>query len=507
MATTNKNKITTFKSGQTIVTSEFLNSLYQSQNGETASGNEAYGHKHDGQRLDGHAQKINLEDDVDGLLSAEKIDGNIVSQISLSNTGSGVLIGDSLINPDGPSGSINIVAGNGIEIESDADNRTITFKSSADEVTYTLSSITVQGGSGVRLSSNGTNQDVLIKQGSNISVSKNLAGEIVISSLNTTYSLSGQTIAGGALIRLTDSSLLTDDLKLESGNNITIQRISADVITISATVPSVPLTTKGDLLVYGDAGNARLAAGSNGKILSANSATATGLEWTDSISFPTTTAGDLIVHNGSTNIRLPVGVNGQVLKVNTSLQEKLEWSTDQVGGDVTGPSSATNNAIVRFDLATGKLIKNSAFTIDDAGSMSGLDIKATGTLTSQTKFDYQSTLYAPATQRYGTEADLQAAINSGSGRYFVAFSDNQNSIYNIALAAPGASQARRVITISNVGLGKINLTSTGFFIAPFASNGLQAIQLKSGDWVELIAATSTNWLVVCGGTVPSYSVV
>jgi len=34
-------------------------------------------------------------------------------------------------------------------------------------------------------------------------------------------------------------------------------------------------------------------------------------------------------------------------------------------GDVVGPSSATDNAIVRFDSTTGKLIQNSAVTIDD----------------------------------------------------------------------------------------------------------------------------------------------
>ena len=38
-------------------------------------------------------------------------------------------------------------------------------------------------------------------------------------------------------------------------------------------------------------------------------------------------------------------------------------------GDVSGPASATDNAIARFDLATGKLIQNSNVTIDDSGSV------------------------------------------------------------------------------------------------------------------------------------------
>jgi hypothetical protein len=43
------------------------------------------------------------------------------------------------------------------------------------------------------------------------------------------------------------------------------------------------------------------------------------------------------------------------------------------GGDVVGPSSATDNAIVRFDGATGKLVQNSVVTIaDSTGDMSGV---------------------------------------------------------------------------------------------------------------------------------------
>lgn len=39
-------------------------------------------------------------------------------------------------------------------------------------------------------------------------------------------------------------------------------------------------------------------------------------------------------------------------------------------GDVSGPGSATDNAVARFDQGTGKLIQNSLVTIDDAGNIS-----------------------------------------------------------------------------------------------------------------------------------------
>ena len=48
-----------------------------------------------------------------------------------------------------------------------------------------------------------------------------------------------------------------------------------------------------------------------------------------------------------------------------------DWNTfnNKGGGDVVGPASATDNAIARYDLTTGKLIQNSTVTIDDNGNV------------------------------------------------------------------------------------------------------------------------------------------
>jgi hypothetical protein len=51
-------------------------------------------------------------------------------------------------------------------------------------------------------------------------------------------------------------------------------------------------------------------------------------------------------------------------------------------GDVVGPASATDNALARFDLTTGKLIQNSVGILSDAGALSGItDISASGSIT------------------------------------------------------------------------------------------------------------------------------
>jgi hypothetical protein len=45
------------------------------------------------------------------------------------------------------------------------------------------------------------------------------------------------------------------------------------------------------------------------------------------------------------------------------------WSTPSGAGDVSGPASATDNAIARFDLATGKIIQNSLVIVADDGAI------------------------------------------------------------------------------------------------------------------------------------------
>jgi hypothetical protein len=40
-------------------------------------------------------------------------------------------------------------------------------------------------------------------------------------------------------------------------------------------------------------------------------------------------------------------------------------------GDVVGPAGSSDNAVARFDLATGKLIQNSVVLVSDLGVMTG----------------------------------------------------------------------------------------------------------------------------------------
>ena len=102
----------------------------------------------------------------------------------------------------------------------------------------------------------------------------------------------------------------------------------------------------------------------------------------------TPTNGQLLIGNGS-GFTLASLTQGSGITITPSSGGITIAATGGGGtGDVVGPASSTDNAIVRFDGLTGKLIQNSAATIADttgditAGKYNGLTVStSTGTLT------------------------------------------------------------------------------------------------------------------------------
>lgn len=78
-------------------------------------------------------------------------------------------------------------------------------------------------------------------------------------------------------------------------------------------------------------------------------------------------------------------VNGMLIYNTTANRfEKYEngaWAATSgaAGGDMFGPASSTDNAIVRFDGAGGKTAQNSAATIDDSGNIAANNLSGTNT--------------------------------------------------------------------------------------------------------------------------------
>lgn len=110
---------------------------------------------------------------------------------------------------------------------------------------------------------------------------------------------------------------------------------------------------------------------------------------------------------------------------------QLLASSSGASGDVVGPASATDNAVVRFDGTTGKLVQNSAVTIADT----------TGDITGG-KYN-KVTITAPASAATLTIANNGTLATSGA--------------YSITLTATGATN----VTLPTSG----TLSTTGFAIA------------------------------------------
>ncbi len=75
---------------------------------------------------------------------------------------------------------------------------------------------------------------------------------------------------------------------------------------------------------------------------------------------------------------------GDMVRAMADAPTAADWNINLASGgggagNVTGPASSTDNAITRYDGATGKLIQNSLATVDDAGNVSATNIAGTNT--------------------------------------------------------------------------------------------------------------------------------
>jgi len=91
------------------------------------------------------------------------------------------------------------------------------------------------------------------------------------------------------------------------------------------------------------------------------------LETNESVTFPE--QGSTPANPAATKYKLYFKSDGNVYKLNSSGTEAQVDGGGGGSGDVVGPASSTDNAIVRFDLATGKLIQDSGATLSDTGEL------------------------------------------------------------------------------------------------------------------------------------------
>jgi hypothetical protein len=186
---------------------------------------------------------------------------------------------------------------------------------------------------------------------------------------------------------------------------------------------------------------------------------------------------------GSTTYTLPTadGSNGQVLSTNGS--GTLSWTSSGAGtGDVVGPSSATDEALARFDLTTGKLIQNSNATLTDAGAL---------TLTN-----------GAVINEAGADSDTRIEGDTDANLLFV---DASADFVGVGTSSPGSK-------LDVKGTLRLSGSSSGYVgIAPAATAGSTTYTLpsadgSSGQMLSTNGSGTLSWASAGGsGTVTSVS--
>jgi hypothetical protein len=197
--------------------------------------------------------------------------------------------------------------------------------------------------------------------------------------------------------------------------------------------------------------------------------------------------GDIYYRNsGGLFTRLGVGSNGQVLTLASGLPS---WANVAGTGDVVGPGSATDNAFTRFDGTTGKLIQNSAATLNDSGVGTFVGLVATGA--SALTLGTASSIAGAIVFRNGTNANtttIQSGVASASVTYTLPTADgtsgqvlqtNGSGVLSWVTGGGGGSTALSALTSAT---GSNTITGNGNFAQEWQWNtlaGATAFRLSS----------------------------
>jgi len=118
--------------------------------------------------------------------------------------------------------------------------------------------------------------------------------------------------------------------------------------------------------------------GGSGTVTSVDGAGGTGISVAGG---PITTSGTLTITNTAPDQVVSLTAGTGISTSGTYPNFTITNTSPSAGGDVVGPSSATDNAVARYDTTTGKLIQNSLVLIDDTGSVTGVNALTAESLT------------------------------------------------------------------------------------------------------------------------------
>jgi hypothetical protein len=206
--------------------------------------------------------------------------------------------------------------------------------------------------------------------------------------------------------------------------------------------------------------------------------------------------------------KLTAGAGITLVETNDGANETITVAATSASGDVIGPASSTDNAVVRFDTTTGKLIQNSTVTIDDSGVITGSGVNVTGLTASEIVItDASKNLASGAVATYpslteltyvkGVTSAIQTQLNAkGAGD---ALTSNPLSQF----AATTSAQLAGVIS-DETGSGALVFATSPTLVTPVlgvaAATSINKVALTAPATSATITATDGTTTTLSGGT-------
>lgn len=225
--------------------------------------------------------------------------------------------------------------------------------------------------------------------------------------------------------------------------DITLKAYIDDLAAASG-IPGTLLDAKGDLIAATAAdAPARLAVGSNGQVLTADSVESTGVKWATPAAAGIAATlldakGDLIAASAAdTAARLAVGSNGQVLTADSGEATGLKWVTRPtevlmiaISDETTAITTGTAKVTFRMPFAMTLTAVRASLTTASSSGVPTFDINETGSTILSTK------LTIDASEKTSTTAAAAAVISDS------ALADDAEMTIDIDVAGTGATGAK-----------------------------------------------------------------